>query len=387
MHDDDRTDEIDPRAGRAAEDQPAPHAPPTGHMAPPAPDGPPPPPSPGGQPFAPPAPPQAPPSAAGWSPQGPAPAWPQPVAVRPALDVGLIVGRTFDTLGREWSLFLALAVPAGLSGFASAVLSPSLQAIIRDPAGAAGPDQLLFLVAQVLIALLSGVTAIATIVAADAYWRGDAIGLAEAVGRGLRLLPRAIGFLLLGILLVIGLTLVLVLPLFAMSLLGSGGMALAIILLLVALVVLAWIGARLAVLFPVLVLEPTPVLGVLGRTWALTRGSAVLLFITALVIGLCGLLPSWGGSLFSLFVDDRFVAGIATGLASMVVAPLSGIWTVLAWGQLTGAPHRDTDVMTTGRGRWVALVLIVGVGMVLVLAGGALAAAGSDELRRVTEGI
>src|SRR3954447_22115075 len=33
-----------------------------------------------------------------------------------SLDVGLVVGRTFDTLGREWSLFLALAVPAGIGG-------------------------------------------------------------------------------------------------------------------------------------------------------------------------------------------------------------------------------------------------------------------------------
>src|SRR5690349_24313596 len=48
------------------------------------------------------------------------------------LDIGLVVGRTFDTLGREWSLFLALAVPAGIGGFISGALSPSLPAMLRD---------------------------------------------------------------------------------------------------------------------------------------------------------------------------------------------------------------------------------------------------------------
>jgi hypothetical protein len=91
--------------------------------------------------------------------------------------------------------------------------------------------------------------------------------------------------------------------------------------------------------------------------------------------------------MFSLFVDDRLIAGVASGLASLVVAPLGAIWTVLAWGQLTGAPHRDSEVMTTGRGRMVGLGIVLGVGAVLLLAGAGLAAAGSEEFLRLSEGI
>jgi hypothetical protein len=86
-------------------------------------------------------------------------------------------------------------------------------------------------------------------------------------------------------------------------------------------------------------------------------------------------------------VDDRLIAGVALGLAAMVVAPLAGIWTVIAWGILTGAPFRDSDVMTTGRGRSVGFLLIATVGLVLVMAGAGLAATSTDELVDLTKGI
>ena len=112
-----------------------------------------------------------------------------------------------------------------------------------------------------------------------------------------------------------------------------------------------------------------------------------MLFVIALVIALCGILPSWGGLLFDMFVDNRLIAGVALGLAAMVVAPLAGIWTVIAWGILAGAPFRDSEVMTTGRGRSVGFLLIATVGLVLVMAGAGLAATGTDELIQLTEGI
>jgi hypothetical protein len=106
----------------------------------------------------------------------------------------------------------------------------------------------------------------------------------------------------------------------------------------------------------------------------------LMLFVTSFVVGLCTLLPSWGATVFSLFVEDRLVAGIALGLATMVTAPLSGIWTVLAWGSLTRAPYVESDVMRTGQGRAKAALLVAGVGLVLLLLGGALAGTASDEL-------
>ncbi len=145
-----------------------------------------------------------------------------------------------------------------------------------------------------------------------------------------------------------------------------------------------YLSARLSLLLPVLVLEPTPVLAVIGRTWRLTRSHALALFLTAFVIGLSGLVPAWGSALFSLFVDNRVMAGVAVALATMVVAPLGAIWTVLAWGRLTGAPHRDSEVMAAGKGRLVGFGLVAGVGMVLVVIGGGLAATGSEEFLRLT---
>jgi uncharacterized membrane protein YbaN (DUF454 family) len=291
-----------------------------------------------------------------------------------------VVGRTFDTLGREWSLFLALAVPAALGGIASAAATQSFQALLRDPGAAAAVDQAPLFLAQLIIALLSGVTTLATIVATDHLWRGTSIGLAEALGAGVRLVPRALGLLLLGLLIALGVSFALVLVLLLATALGPVGVFLGVVAFLGFLVLAFWVSARLSLLLPVLVLEGTPVLGVIGRTWRLTRGRALVLFFTALVISLCSLLPAWGGSLFSAFVDDRLVAGIAVGLATLVTAPLSGIWIVLAWGELTGAPHADSTVMTTGKGRVVAIALIAGVGVVLFMIGSAMAASGSSEL-------
>ncbi|HEY3333880.1 MAG TPA: hypothetical protein VGK16_01490 [Candidatus Limnocylindrales bacterium] len=338
--------------------------------------GPPPPPVAAGGPVLPPPPPSLPYAVA--RPAAPAAAAP------PRIDVGELVGRTFDTFGREWSLYLALAIPAGLSGFASAALSPSIQAMVRDPRSQSGLDQVPALIAQLLIAFLGMVASLAMIAATDGYWRGTALGLADAVGRAAGALPRAIGLFLVAILLVLGVGLVVVAAALVVLVTGPLGIALLALAMLALFPVAVYASARLAVILPVLVLERTPLVGVIGRTWRLTRGNALALFLTALVIGLASIIPSWGGAMFSLFVDNRVIAGIALALASMVVAPLGAIWTVLAWGRLTGAPHRDSEVMATGKGRLTGFALVAGVGMLLVIVGGALAATGSAEFLRLT---
>ena len=345
-----------------------------------------------GDPWAAPPGPPPPPAAGQGQPSPPPPpvAWlvPGQGAAAPSrrLDVGGTIGRTFDTLGREWSLFLALAIPAGLAGFAGAVSTTSMQAILRDPGIRSGLEQAPLLVAQLLIALLSLVTTIATIVAADRLWRGSEVGLGEAVGAAAGVLPRAIGLLLVGIVVGIVFGVAIVACLMLIGFLGPGGAFIGILGVVALLAVAFYVGLRLALIGPVLVLENVPLLGVIGRAWRRTKGNVILIFVTALVIGLCGLLPTWGGSLFSLFVDDRIVSGIAAGLASMVVAPLGGIWTVLAWGQLADAPYLDSDVMRTGKGRLLGFSIVAGVGLVLLLVGGTLAAAGSQEFIRLSGG-
>jgi hypothetical protein len=164
---------------------------------------------------------------------------------------------------------------------------------------------------------------------------------------------------------------------------GAAGLIAALALLVVAL----YVSTRLSLILPVLVLEDTRLVASIGRAWRLSRGHVLVLFGIAVVIALCGILPTWGGLLFDMFVDNRLVAGIALGLGTMVVAPLGGIWTVIGWGILSGAPYRDSDAMTTGRGRTLGFLIIATVGLVLVMAGAGLAAAGAAEVTRLSEGI
>ncbi len=302
------------------------------------------------------------------------------------LDISLIVGRTFDTLGREWSLFLALAIPAGIGGFISGALSPSLATTLRE--GQTSTDgQIATMALQAVVAVLGGITTLATIIAADRLWRGTTAGLGDAFARAASILPRVIALFVVVLVATVGLAVALTATVLLLQSLGPVAATAGAIAALGLLVVAIYVSARLSVILPVLVLEDTPVIRSIGRSWQLSRGHALVLFGIAFVIALCGLLPTWGGLLFDMFVDNRIVAGVALGLGSMVVAPLGGIWTVIAWGILTGAPYRDSEVMTTGRGRTVGFLIIATVGLVLVMAGGGLAAAGAAEVTRLSEGI
>ena len=332
-----------------------------------------------GPPPAPDGPPDLPPAAPGWIP-------PDPIVERgPRLDVGLVVGRTFDTLGREWSLFLALALPAGIGGFITGVLSPSVLTVLRE-GGSTTEGQIASVALQSVVAVLTAITTLATIVAADALWRGTGVGLGEAIGRAVAVAPRAIALFAVVLVATVGLTLALTATVVLLQAAAPAAGAIGALVALAILVGVLYVSARLSLLLPVLVLEDTRALASIGRTWRLSRGHVLTLFLIALVIALCGILPSWGGLLFDMFVDNRLIAGVALGLGAMVVAPLAGIWTVIAWGILTGAPFRDSEVMATGRGRSVGFLLVATVGFVLVMAGAGLAATGADELLQLTGG-
>ena len=83
---------------------------------------------------------------------------------------------------------------------------------------------------------------------------------------------------------------------------------------------------------------------VIPRTWRVTRGHMIALFACSLVIGLCVSVTAWGATLFLLFGDNRVVAGIALAIAELVTAPLTGIWVLIAWGDLVGAGrHHDSS--------------------------------------------
>jgi hypothetical protein len=344
--------------------------PPTpGPVGPPEP--PPPPPSAPPQPsLPPPAPPPAPPGGhLRWLP----PTWPQ----GPRIEVSSVLGRTFDTFGREWSLFLALALPAGLGGLFQVLATPAYlyDAAARTTLADSNPETFLGdagLLAGALIvsSLLAALTGLASMVATDRLWRGQETGVVDAIAGMLGALPRVIGLWLLAI----GALLAVTVPLglLAVLVVVTSPLAGALLLLSLAiggLVVVVWVEIRLSLVLPVLLFEGRGVIESVRRTWRLTRGHMIGLLLTMLVVGLTTGFVLWGSSLVSEAIGDRLVPGIATAIGVAIASPLGGIWVVVAWGDLVGGRHADSPVMARGAGRRTALLLVVGFGLVLLMAG------------------
>jgi hypothetical protein len=138
-----------------------------------------------------------------------------------------------------------------------------------------------------------------------------------------------------------------------------------------------WIGARLSLMGPVIVLERQGVVGSLRRAWDLSRGHALLLFVLSLAAGLLSALPLWGASLFAAFVPDALIAGIALAIATLVSHPLTVIAMTIAWGDRVGGRHAESAVMARGRGRGVAALIVFGLGAILFVIGFGVAAQGA----------
>ena len=141
-------------------------------------------------------------------------------------------------------------------------------------------------------------------------------------------------------------------------------------LVLVAVVIGVVVQVRLSLALPVIALEEGTPGSVIPRTWRLTKNHAITLFLCSFVIGICVSLTAWGSTLFLLFGDNRVIAAIALALAELVTAPLTGIWVLVAWGELVaGGRHHDSELMSRGRGRWATVAMVFGLGTVLLLAG------------------
>ena len=315
----------------------------------------------------PPAPPPPPPHSGSPSPTV---GWVMPADIgRPTIEIGSVVGRSFDTFGREWSLFLVLAAPAGLGAL--------LQSLLVGPAStstAATPfslsDLAPILGASLVSAVFGLVSSVAITVAADSLWQGRTIGEAGAFRDGLRAFPRYIGVMLVlgliagGIALTTGAAIIA-----AAAVAGPAAIALGLVLAVVLVPAGIYVSARLVLLAPVIVLERHGVLGSIVRAWELSRGHALVLFLLTFVVALSGALPLWGGSLFAGSVDNPVIAGIALGIATLLFEPLPAIAVVLAWGDRIGDRHRDSELMARGRGRGVAALLVFGLGGILLIVG------------------
>jgi hypothetical protein len=323
-----------------------------------------------------------PPPPAGPPPPPPAPGsgWLQPASPPggPRLDVGSIVGRTFDTYGREWSLFLILALPVALLSLAQAFAVPESAgggytewslATAADVERVVG-DLVPLIVLLVLGSLVSVSATLAMIVATDQLWHTGSTSLPGAVAGALRAVPRAAA---LWFIVILGLgALAVVSTVGAILLVGAGGaIGAAALLALAALVAvgLVVIAVRLTPVLVVIAVERTGVLASVARAWDRTRGHALMLFVTGFVIGLCSALGGYGSTLIAAGTDDRLVVGLASGLASLVAAPLSAIWVAIAWGDLVGDRDRDDAAVARGTGRWVSAALVAGLGAVLLIVG------------------
>ncbi len=300
----------------------------------------------------------------------PAPvAWVMPADLAgPTIGVGSVLGRSFDTFGREWSLFLVLAAPAGLGAL--------FQSLLTAPAPTSTAARLNLndvppaLAAALLTALLALVSTVSIAVAADALWQGRPIGVMGAFREGLRALPRYLGVSILIGLMVGGLVLTAALLMtIAVAVIGPVAIVIAVLGLVIGVPIAAYVAIRLSLLLPVIALERHGVVGSIVRAWELSRGRALVLFLLAMTVGISAALPLWGGSMFAGFSSDPVIAGVALGIATLVYEPLPAIAMVLAWGDLVGDRHRDSDLMARGRGRRIAVVLVFGIGAILLVAG------------------
>lgn len=296
-----------------------------------------------------------------------------PDAGPPGLPIGSIVGRAFDTFGREWSLYIALAIPVGVVALVEALIPlPTLsQNPTFDELAALIPIEIL----TSLVSFLAGaIVSTAVIVATDAQWQGRPIGFVEAYRLGLRALPRLIGAEILVGLGLLGLLLVGGLAGLVLLQLGPLGAVLIAVLALVWIGIFVVVGVRLTLLAMVAVLETHGVPGTIRRTWTQSRGRALSLFGLGIGLILASILPLWGASLFSSFAHDAWAGGLALALASLLFTPLTTIGYTLAWGWLVGNRYRDTEVMAERKGRRTATLIVVGLGLILLVAGCGVAA-------------
>jgi hypothetical protein len=229
--------------------------------------------------------------------------------------------------------------------------------------------------------LLALVTTLGTTVATDRLWQGREAGLGDVLGATVAAMPRYLGVVIL-----LGLAAAGIFALFALALaaswavIGVGAIVIgALVFLFVGVPVSLYLGARLSLVVPVTVLEQHGVLGSIQRAWDVSRGHALLLFALSIAVAICAGLPLWGASMLSNANPGQPIGALAQALGSMVVLPIPSIAVVLAWGDLVGDRHRDSEVMARGKGRAVGAAIVLSLGAILLVVGIAASAGASSK--------
>jgi hypothetical protein len=214
----------------------------------------------------------------------------------------------------------------------------------------------------------------------------------------------------------------------ALGVLGPLGILVSIVVVPTGVIALVVLLARTTLAGPAILLEGHGPIAGLRRSWAMTRGHTWRLLGLLLVVGLIASIASAGSGYLGSYSVDRWVAALGLVLGTLVVAPLYGIPTALVFLDLGGAggapvaaapsaggapvggspvapapaaaasapagpaaaasaaaaPAAIEPRIRVGRGRWVAMGIIIGIGIVLAVVGGA-AADGSGGLAYVPD--
>ena len=278
-------------------------------------------------------------------PPPPVPLWstvPSPLPKRATF--GQILGDMFSVFAKDVGVYILVfllygAVTVGLSLAIQTFLFPALIG-----AGATTED---FVVASIGYGILGGIVnlVIASIVTASIThfaiqrYRGTPVPLGAALSVGLKRFLSVMGAsivqgLLLTALLAVGLA-VMVAGLFALNLgLVCGGAVLVLALLPVAI----YLTVALSLYAPAIVVEGKTAFGGLARSWELTRGRRLTLFLVLLVLAILIGAIMLGASAPFLFVNDPSLAAIGEVVGTMITGSWSVIVAVVAYHLIVTEP-------------------------------------------------
>lgn len=274
--------------------------------------------------------------------------------------VGSIVGRSLDTYGSAFGLFLPLAAPVAMFSALSVFAGANVPAL---------------LLTAVLTAVVGLVTGAAMMFATDDLWRGvrSSIGdvLDRAAGRAVALiLSTFVVALILGGLVVIVAIAGVLLGVAAVA--GSGsnaGLAIVALLALGASVIASFVLLRWALGGPAIALDGLGPLAGLTRSRALTRGHVWGLVGLYFALGLISLLASGGASLLSTYAPERALAAAGLAVATLLTSPLIAIAPAIAYRDLAGRPEGARDSLPRRAGRRLSLIAVFGAGLIVSAAG------------------
>ena len=274
--------------------------------------------------------------------------------------VGAIVGRTLDTYGSSFGLFLPLAAPVAILGAMSIFAATNVPAL---------------LLTAVLTAVVGIVTGGAMMLATDDLWRGVRPSVADvldrAAGRAVALiLSTYVVALIVGVLAVVVAIAGVILGVAAVA--GSGssaGLAVVVLLALGAGVIALYVLLRWALGGPAIAVDGLGPLAGLTRSRALTRGHLWGLVGLYFVLGLISLLASGGASLLSTYAPERAFAAAGLAIATLLTSPLIAIAPAIAYRDLAGRAEGAGERLPRKAGRGPALIAVIGAGMIVFAAG------------------